>query len=274
VRDVAPGEPEDPRIALEWAVGELRQLAVVVRRQVVADLAQLLVDDVEVVDQPFGGGRDGALILDGTREDAVRLEEQPAVLPDAPPNGVATARRVRDGLGGGERLRVLLQPLDAEELREDGFVAFDREAGASLQGTAAAGSAWDLVMSAFGARPDGCRARGHGFGDVHDRRRSRAEPSRARAEVDFGRRIRMLISMRTTLVLDDQLLRRARKRAAEDGTTLSELVNDALRDALREKQSPQRPFRLITFGGTDGAVPREPSDFKTIIEDEDAARMG
>jgi hypothetical protein len=35
---------------------KLGQLAVVVRRQVVTDLAELLVDDVEVVEKPLGGG--------------------------------------------------------------------------------------------------------------------------------------------------------------------------------------------------------------------------
>jgi hypothetical protein len=79
--------------------------------------------------------------------------------------------------------------------------------------------------------------------------------------------------MRTTLVLDDQLLRRARKRAADRGTTLSALVNDALRDALREEPPLPRPFRLITFKGTAGPVSREPGDLKSIIEDEDAAKV-
>ena len=60
VRDVRPGEAEDARVAREMAVGELGQLAVVVRGQVVADLAELLVDDVEVVDEPLGGRRDRA----------------------------------------------------------------------------------------------------------------------------------------------------------------------------------------------------------------------
>ena len=83
VRDVRPGEAEDPRIAREVAVGQLRKLAVVVGRQVVADLAELLVDDVEVVDEPFGRRRDRAFVLDGPREGPVRLEQDPAVLGDA-----------------------------------------------------------------------------------------------------------------------------------------------------------------------------------------------
>ena len=71
VRDVGPGEAEDPRVAGEMALGQLGELAVVVRRQVVADLAELLVDDVEVVDEPLRGRRDRALVLDRPGQDPV-----------------------------------------------------------------------------------------------------------------------------------------------------------------------------------------------------------
>jgi len=40
------------------ALGKLGELAVVVRRRFVADLAELLVDDVEVIEKPFGRRRD------------------------------------------------------------------------------------------------------------------------------------------------------------------------------------------------------------------------
>ena len=64
VRDEGPGEAEHARIAGERPVGELGQLAVVARRQVVADLADLLFDEVVVVEQPFGGRRDGPALVD------------------------------------------------------------------------------------------------------------------------------------------------------------------------------------------------------------------
>ncbi len=119
VCDVGPGETQDPRVAREMALGQLGELAVVVRRQVVADLAELLVDDVEVVDEPLGGRRDRPFVLDRPGQDAVRLQQDAAVLGDAGPDGVSPTGRVGDRLGGGKRLRVLLQPLHAEELRED-----------------------------------------------------------------------------------------------------------------------------------------------------------
>ncbi|MNT07853.1 hypothetical protein D3C72_1425720 [compost metagenome] len=50
VGDKGPGQPEDARIASEWPVGELGQLAIVAGGQVVPDLADLLLDDVIVVE--------------------------------------------------------------------------------------------------------------------------------------------------------------------------------------------------------------------------------
>jgi len=40
--------------------------------------------------------------------------------------------------------------------------------------------------------------------------------------------------MRTTIRLDDQLLVQAKRRAVETGTTLTAVIEDALRRALRE----------------------------------------
>jgi hypothetical protein len=119
VRDVCPGQAEDARVALEIPVGELRQLAVVVRREVVADFAQLLLDDVEVVDEPFRGRGDRSFVLDRLCQPAVGLQQDASVLGDPRPDGAPGARPSGDRLGGRERLAVLLQALDAEELGDD-----------------------------------------------------------------------------------------------------------------------------------------------------------
>jgi hypothetical protein len=55
VLDEGPGEGVDARVPLERTAVELGQLAVEARREVLADLAKLLLDDVEVIDQPLGG---------------------------------------------------------------------------------------------------------------------------------------------------------------------------------------------------------------------------
>ncbi len=119
MRDVGPGETKDPRVALQMAFGELGELRVVVRGQVVADLAELLVHDVEIVDKPFGGWRDPSFVLDGPGEHAVGLQQDAAVLSDAGLDIMSAMWCGGDPLRSGKGLRVLLQPLHAEELGED-----------------------------------------------------------------------------------------------------------------------------------------------------------
>jgi hypothetical protein len=64
--------------------------------QIVADLAELLVDDVEVVDQPLGGRRDRTLRLDGAGEQPVGIEQRSSVLADAGPDRVPARGRRGD----------------------------------------------------------------------------------------------------------------------------------------------------------------------------------
>jgi hypothetical protein len=61
--------------------------------------------------------------------------------------------------------------------------------------------------------------------------------------------------MRTTIRLDDDLLRRAKREALERGTTLTAVIEDALRRALAPAGAGRRePFRMPTFHG-DGLRP-------------------
>jgi antitoxin component of RelBE/YafQ-DinJ toxin-antitoxin module len=52
--------------------------------------------------------------------------------------------------------------------------------------------------------------------------------------------------MRTTLRLDDDLLIQLKRRANEEGLTLSEVVNLALRRSLASAKRPHRVFRQKT----------------------------
>ena len=110
-------------------LGQLRQLPVEAGRQVIADLADLLVDDVEVVDQPFRRRRNDSLLANRFREGAIRLEQSACVVPDARRERTPVARVVGDALRGRQALGVLLEPLDAEQLGPDGLVGL-RERGA------------------------------------------------------------------------------------------------------------------------------------------------
>lgn len=80
--------------------------------------------------------------------------------------------------------------------------------------------------------------------------------------------------MRTTISLDDELLRRAKREAADRGTTLSAVIADALRTDLERTQSHQaiEPFAMVTFfgeGGTHSDVGIDDNSALRDILDED-----
>lgn len=79
----------------------------------------------------------------------------------------------------------------------------------------------------------------------------------------------MIIHMRTTLVLDDKLFRQAKRRAAERNLTLSDVVNEALRESFRSPARAASPFAMPTYGRARTRVHHEPSDFAGTLEDED-----
>ncbi len=54
----------------------------------------------------------------------------------------------------------------------------------------------------------------------------------------------MVICMKTTLDLDDHLLVTVKKVAAERGTTMTAVIEDAIRTALVQKKPSGRPFKL------------------------------
>lgn len=85
--------------------------------------------------------------------------------------------------------------------------------------------------------------------------------------------IYMLTSMRTTLIIEDELFRRTKHRAAERDTTLGEVVNDALRTYLAREVSDAAPFRLVIYGGPDKIAHHEPSDFAQELDTEDRERL-
>ena len=123
VRDEGPGQPVDARISLQLSRGQLGQLPIEARRKVLLDLADLLFDDVEVVEQPLGGRRDRARLAARLRDREVRSDEGPRVLaqprqqmPPPPLAGIA-------GLFGRERPRELLELLGGEELCPEGLWA-------------------------------------------------------------------------------------------------------------------------------------------------------
>lgn len=87
----------------------------------------------------------------------------------------------------------------------------------------------------------------------------------------------MLIFMRTTIQLDDSLFRRAKAAAAAAGIPLSSLIEDSLRESLRDATpgtARATPFRMVTFGHRERRVAHEPADFIAAAEIEDLKSLG
>lgn len=78
--------------------------------------------------------------------------------------------------------------------------------------------------------------------------------------------------MRTTLIVDDELLRQAKRRAAERNLTVSAVVNGALREYLGRPDTAAAPFTLISYGRASKRVHHEPLDFEAALEQEDRPR--
>jgi predicted transcriptional regulator len=72
--------------------------------------------------------------------------------------------------------------------------------------------------------------------------------------------------MRTTLYLPDDLLKKAKRQAAESRRTLTAVIEDALREALARRTQKVRgkPARLTTFGG---------GGFQPAVDLDDAASL-
>lgn len=82
--------------------------------------------------------------------------------------------------------------------------------------------------------------------------------------------------MRTTLVIDDELMMSAKKLAAERGCSVSAVVVDALRGLLDKEDAagPLAPFRLPVFGEAGGRIVDTPvGDFQALAEDGELDRF-
>lgn len=81
--------------------------------------------------------------------------------------------------------------------------------------------------------------------------------------------------MRTTITLDDRLLERLKKRAAESGTTVSSVIERAVRLLLQAPPPQHRDrFHLVTFGEGGEFTSRNIDKSAALLEDDDIARFG
>lgn len=81
--------------------------------------------------------------------------------------------------------------------------------------------------------------------------------------------------MRTTISLDDQILAKLKKRAAESGTSVSRLIEQAVRLLMKAPPPTTRQdrFELVTFGAG-GRFSRHNIDkTSSLLEADDLARF-
>jgi hypothetical protein len=81
--------------------------------------------------------------------------------------------------------------------------------------------------------------------------------------------------MRTTITLDDRLLAQLKRRASESETSVSRLVEQAVRLFVRTPRppSPQESFELVTFGAG-GRFSRQNIDkIAALLEADDMERF-
>ena len=57
----------------------------------------------------------------------------------------------------------------------------------------------------------------------------------------------MVFHMKTTLIIDDQVMAQLKREAIRQGKTMSELVETALRQLLRAQRAPRELRELPTF---------------------------
>jgi len=80
--------------------------------------------------------------------------------------------------------------------------------------------------------------------------------------------------MRATITLDDRLLQRLEKRAAESGTSISGLIERAVRLLLQVPSSPRRDhFDLVTFGEGGQFTPLNVDKTAALLEADDFERF-
>jgi Arc/MetJ-type ribon-helix-helix transcriptional regulator len=81
--------------------------------------------------------------------------------------------------------------------------------------------------------------------------------------------------MRTTVTLDDRLLERLKKHAVESGTSVSRVIERAVR-LLLQSPAPQQPehFDLVTFGEDGQFTPLNIDKTASLLEADDIDRFG
>ena len=135
VRHERPGQAEHARVVGERPAGELGQLPVIADRQINADVADLFLNHVEIIDQPFGGRCYRFTFINTLGDVAIGGHEHRLVIGETCGKGGASAVTGDDPLRRGEAAGMLLQTFDTEQFGADRrfVVPRGRRAGVAQQ---------------------------------------------------------------------------------------------------------------------------------------------
>ena len=137
VSDKGPSHAEDAGITSERAGDEFRELAVIARRQIGADLTDLRFHQMKIVDQPFSRRRDLAPVVDRLHDRSIGRQEDRGIVAKSGGQSQAPGRMGSYGLRDRKTLRVRLEALDAEQFLTDRLlvIPWRRLAGKSKKAT-------------------------------------------------------------------------------------------------------------------------------------------
>jgi len=82
--------------------------------------------------------------------------------------------------------------------------------------------------------------------------------------------------MRTTITIDEEILEQLKARAAKESTTVSRLIEDAVRLAARPhaEAAAGQEFQLVTFGKGGRFTSFDVDRISALIEQDDLTRHG
>ncbi len=84
----------------------------------------------------------------------------------------------------------------------------------------------------------------------------------------------IFMPMRTTIRLDDSLLRQAKAAAAASGRSLNDLISDAVRAALASRPTPRRVAEVPTYRGHGLQPGVDLDDSAALLDIMGAGRLG
>ncbi|MFN0086448.1 MAG: hypothetical protein ACKVX9_13760 [Blastocatellia bacterium] len=112
--DKGEGDGVDARVSAHFAHGEFGQLIIETLRQVLPDLAKLFLDDMEIINQPFGGGGDGLSRESRLNKHLVRGRKPAPIFFKTREQQTAALRPVAYLMFRRQRDCILFQSLDTE----------------------------------------------------------------------------------------------------------------------------------------------------------------